>query len=432
MAGILVEPGEASMNAENPARSTKQEHPSIVVLSSLFPSDARPLAGIFIRERMFRVGAHLPLAVVAPQAWFPGQGVLRRFRPHFRPVAPLHEWQNGIEVFRPRYLSVPAVLKRWDGFLMAVGARAIVRRLKAEGRCDIIDSHFGYPDGYAAALLGRWLTLPMTITMRGTEVRHAAMPALRRRLKRGLEWATRIFAVAESLKCVATSLGIIPQRVLVVGNGVDTERFHAVDRATARKALDLPGDSIVLVSVGGLCERKGFHRVIDCLPYLVGRYPNLQFVVAGGPSPEGDWTDRLQRLVKDRGVGAHVRFLGPVQPQELKVVLSAADVFVLATRNEGWANVLLEAMACGLPVIATDVGGNREVVRDRFLGTIVPFGDQQALSTALESAIAQKWDRDRIIEYARANSWGSRVAQLMSEFEFIYATSELPMQSKCA
>ena len=143
--------------------------PHVVVLSSLFPSRVQPGAGLFVRERMFRVGAHLPLAVVAPQPWFPLQRLLRLVKPGYRPGAPRHENQQGHDVWFPRFFSLPGAFRQLDGWFMALGAWPHLARLKREGRLDLIDAHFGYPDGFAATLLGRWLGVPVTITLRGTE-----------------------------------------------------------------------------------------------------------------------------------------------------------------------------------------------------------------------------------------------------------------------
>ena len=390
--------------------------PHIVVFSSLFPSQLQPGAGLFIRERMFRVGRRLPLAVVAPSPWFPLQGLIRRWRPGFRPGAPPHETQQDQSVWYPRYFSVPGVLKRLDGFFMALGAWPRLRRLQREGRLDVLDAHFGYPDGYAATLLGRWLKVPVTITLRGTETRHAADPALRPLLARALQGAARVFTVSESLRQVALGLGIPPDRVRVVGNGVDLERFQPVDRAQARSALGLPLNASVLISVGGLCERKGFHRVIACLPALRALGTDAHLLVVGGPSPEGDWTDQLHAQVRELGLADRVHFTGPLPPQDLPRVLSAADVFVLATRNEGWANVFLEAMAIGLPVVTTNVGGNAEVVCRPELGRVLPFGDEAALTAALQEALGGVWDHAQIRQYAQANTWSLRVDVLEAEF----------------
>ena len=373
------------------------------------------MAGVFVRERMFRVGRHLPLAVVAPVPWSPLDALVRIARPSFRPGAPKSDVQDGIEVHYPRFFSLPGVLKRADGFFMALGAWPTLRRLRRAGRLDVIDAHFGYPDGYAASLLARWLGVPFTVTVRGTEARHARAPALRKRLARALTRAARVFSVSDSLRRVALDVGLAADRVRVVGNGVDCERFAPVDRAAARRELGLPEHARVLISVCGLVPRKGVHRVIDALPALRATYPDLVYLVVGGASPEGDMTAALTARAHALGLDDRVRFQGPVAPAKLALPLSAADVFVLATANEGWANVFLEAMACGLPVITTDVGGNAEVVCDPSLGRIVPFGDADALVEALREALALPWDRAAIRRYAEANAWNGRVAVLVEE-----------------
>jgi glycosyltransferase involved in cell wall biosynthesis len=401
------------------------EEPHLVVLSSLFPSGRQPTAGLFVRERMFRVGRRLPMAVVSPKAWFPLQSVLRRWRPGFRPGAPELELQQGTEVWFPRFLSLPGLLKRFDGFFMAIGAFARMRQLKRSGRLDILDAHFAYPDGFAASLLGRWLNVPVTVTLRGTEARHARDPVLRPLLQRSLTRVDHVFAVSESLRQVALELGVPENHATVVGNGVDIDRFRIVSRDQARLELGLPASAPVLITVGGLVERKGFHRVIACLPTLRQRFPDLQYLIVGGPSPEGDWTDRLQEQCRSMELTDCVHFLGPLPPDRLSGVLSAADVFVLSTRNEGWANVFLEAMACGLPVIATDVGGNREVVSSPDLGEIVPFDKAESLCAAIAKALHHPWDRARIRRHAEENTWDRRVTVLEAHFRDIHRQATL-------
>jgi glycosyltransferase involved in cell wall biosynthesis len=203
----------------------------------------------------------------------------------------------------------------------------------------------------------------------------------------------------------------------VIGNGVDPGRFHPVSKPQARSSLGLPQSVPVLISVGGLVERKGFHRVIECLPALRERFPGLRYLVVGGGSAEGDIEARLRAQVANLGLQDSVRFLGAMRPEELRVPLSAADLFVLATSNEGCANVLLEAMACGLPVVTTDVGGNAEVVCRPALGILVPFGDRAALRNAIQAALDSAWNREAIIEHARAHGWDTRTAALVEEFE---------------
>ena len=391
--------------------------PRLVVFSTLFPNSEQPAAGLFIRERMFRVGKHLPLVVVAPQPWFPFQGLIRLWRPHFRPPLPNKEIQQGIPVYHPKFISIPGLFKSLDGVLLALSVYPFMKRLRREFEYDVIDSHFGYPDGFAATRLGNWLKLPITITMRGTEVRHAQDVRLGPLLKKALSAATRIFTVADSLRQIALGLGVEQDKVTVMANGVDIEKFTPVDKLQSRAELGLPEDAKVMITVGGLVERKGFHRVLEVMPALLKQFPNLYYLIVGGASAEGDWSERLKTMVKEMKLDDRVRFLGVMPADKLKGPLSAADLFVLSTRNEGWANVLLEAMGCGVPVVATDVGGNKEVVAKPEVGEIVPFDDSEALKQALILSLNKQWSAEAIIKYARDNSWETRIGKLVSEFE---------------
>jgi glycosyltransferase involved in cell wall biosynthesis len=385
---------------------------------------------LFIRERMFRVGAHLPVTVVSPQPWFPFQGLIRLWRPHFRPAQPRFEYQQGIPVHRPRYLSFPGIFKHWEGRLMALGVLPLVSRLRREPGFDLIDAHFAYPEGYAASLLGKWLNRGMTITLRGTEARMLQSPPLRRRILTALGRARRVFSVADALRQKAIQTGATGSGIQVVGNGVDTRKFYPVNQYQARKELGLPSQGRYLVSVGGLVERKGFHRVIEVLPQLLERFPDLHYLIVGGSSSEGSWEDRLRAQVQQLGLADQVHFLGVFPPERLYLPLSAADCFVLATSNEGWANVFLEAMACGLPVVTTDVGGNREVVCESGLGRLVPFGDRESLRKVLVESLEAEWDSTFIRAHAEANCWEVRVRVLVTAFTELVGSGPNPVRAR--
>jgi len=383
----------------------------LLVFTSLFPSKVQPGAGLFIRERLFRVGKHLPLVVVSPVPC-----LIRYFKPGYRPQPPKLEEQQGVMVYHPRFLAVPGVLRRLDGLSMALCSLFLLLRLQRSFKFTVIDSHFAWPDGYAATLLGRWLRVPVTITLRGTEVPHSKDSLKRTKILQALSRAVRVFAVADSLKRHVVGLGARAEKIQVVGNGVDTERFVKECQVEARERFDLPVDAQVLVTVGGLVERKGFHRVIELMPALLEEFPRLYYLVVGGACAEGDWRERLESQASELGVRDRVLFTGAVAPDELRWPLSAADVFVLPTSNEGWANVFLEAMACGLPVVTSDVGGNPEVVCNDELGTIVPFGQPPLLHKAIVNALNKKWQREGIMTYAKNNSWDHRVEHLLTAF----------------
>ena len=390
--------------------------PRLLVFSSLFPSPADPNAGVFIRERMFRVAQHLPIVVVSPKAWSPFDWLIRLRKPRFRPVAPRVEVQQGITVYSPRFFSLPGVLKHWDSTFMALGSYFTVRKLQREFGFDIIDAHFGYPDGHAASVLAKWFNTPLTITLRGSEKTYAETPSFRKRINQGLLTAAKVIGVSDSLRRLAVTLGTPEAKTMAIGNAVDSHRFQPVDRNEARRRFGLNEADPVIVSVGWLIERKGYHRVIEVMPDLIKQQPNLRYLIVGGATGADSMETQLKQQVADLGLQNHVHFLGPMKPDELKWPLSAADLFVLATRREGWANVFLEAMACGLPVVTTDVDGNPEVVCKPELGETVPFGDAPALQAAIARSLDKTWDNAAIRRYAEENSWDNRIATLCTVF----------------
>ncbi len=389
--------------------------PRIVVFSSLFPSEVAPTAGVFIRERMFRVAKHLPMVVVAPQAWSPFDWVIRFLRKGYRVQAPGYEVMDGVPVHRPLVLSVPGVFKRWDGWLMARGCRGLMRRLQAEFRPDMIDAHFLYPDGYAASLLAKELGLPLTITIRGSKDEWLIGTDREPMLRAAMMAATRLIAVSQALKNnVAIKLGVDEAKVTVIGNGVDLAKFHPVDKFEARKRLGIAPDARVLIGVGNLIPTKGFHRIIPLLPALRLEHPALVYLIVGDSATHSNMRQTLEALAREHGVEDMVRFCGRQPHDELKWYYGAADLFAQATEFEGWSNVFLEAMGCGLPVITTRVGGNAEVVAEAAVGELVDYWDPAAFGEAISRALSRAWDREAIIAYARSNTWDHKIDRLVA------------------
>jgi teichuronic acid biosynthesis glycosyltransferase TuaC len=402
----------------------------VLVFSSLFPSRQAPHAGAFIRERMFRVGKFVPIVVVAPQPWFPLDGLIRRFRKSYRPVAPRFEMMDSIEVHRPRFLCVPGYFKGLDGWLMTLGARSSVRRLCAEKNIELIDAHFLFPDGFAASKLAKAQNLPLTVTIRGSKDEWLIGTLREKFLKSTLKAAARVVSVSAALQLnVAKKLDTSPEKCIVIGNGVDLDKFGPVPKDEARAALGLGSDAKVIISVGGLVERKGFHRIIPLLPRIRQQFPNLIFLIVGGGTTQDDMTGKLRSLAQEHGVIDIVKFCGSQAPEKLKWFYGAADVFALATSHEGWANVFLESMACGLPVITTEVGGNAEVVTNSGLGTLVPYFDEDKFCDALISGLRKDWDRETIIAYAKSNTWDDRVAAVLDTFSEVLGRGQAAQQT---
>jgi glycosyltransferase involved in cell wall biosynthesis len=396
----------------------------VLVLSNVYPNPKRPAFGIFIHERMRRVARHADLRVVAPIPWFPANAAIRG--PHVAGL-PAVEERDGVCVLHPRFFCIPRVAKWLDGGLYAASLAPVLVGLRRRFPFDVVDAHFAYPDGVAAVLLGGLFSVPVVITLRGSIVRLSGYPLHRPQLRFALRRAQRVIAVSRSLKAVAVGLGIPPDKIRVIPNGVDALRFRPLDRHRARAACQLPPGRRVLLSVGGVYAGKGHHLALQAVASLRARHPDLLYVMVGG-EPAGDgYAARLRRDVAAAGLSDHVRFAGPRSPDELPLWYAAADLFCLATRSEGWANVLLESIACGVPVVTTRVGGNAEIVRDGLDGYLVPHGDVVALAGAIERALARNWDRTALIDHARRHDWEQAGADAAEELErAVLAAGDVP------
>ena len=374
-----------------------------LLFSTLYPSSVRPTHGIFVETRLRELlkTGQVETRVVAPVPWFPSTA--ERWGGYARMArTPLRETRHGIEVLHPRYLQLPKVGMTSAPLLMALGARTTLRRLIDSGfDFDVIDAHYYYPDGVAAALLGRWFGKPVTVTARGTDIN--LIPG-HRGPRKLLQWAgahvSASIGVSAALVERMRALAFDPTRLHVMRNGVDLERFSPHNTAAMRQALGIHGGP-VLLTVGNLHEHKGQRLVVEALARLRQQHAGAQLLVVG----EGPDRALLQASAAALGLADAVRFVGVVPNTDLARWYSAADVLLLASSREGWPNVLLEAMACGTPVVASDVGGVREIVQTAVAGRVVAQRTPQAFADALAALLAAPAERSAVRAYAAQFGW---------------------------
>lgn len=369
----------------------------VLTFTTLYPSEARPRHGIFVEtrlaaiQRVTGVDAH----VIAPVPWFPGVHTGERRR---GAATAKEEMRLGNRVLYPRYWSPPGVGMYIQPWTLAAAAIRTLRRLAAQGIAfDVIDAHYFYPDGAAAAIVARWLGKPLVITARGSDVNLLSQFMWPRRLiLRAARQARGIITVSAALSARLCDLGVDPGRISVVRNGVDLSRFAPVDRLAARQRLGLP-DGPLIMSIGNLVPEKGHDIVLDALARLPGVHG---LVVGTGPQHRP-----LQDRIAANALSSRVTLL-PEQPQaELKWLYGAADLVVLASSREGMPNVLLEALACGTPVVAAAVGGVPEIVTEPAAGRVVAERTPAAFAAAIGDLLATPSERSATRRYAERFDW---------------------------
>lgn len=382
-------------------RPVDEQNPMIriVTFSSLYPSSVKPNHGIFVETRLRELlkTGEVEARVVAPVPWFFSTDP--KFGDYARMArTPSRETLNGIDIQHPRYFLPPKIGMNVSPFLMAVGAARALRRLLDEGyEFDLIDAHYFYPDGVAAALLAKWFKKPFVVTARGSDINQISDYSIPRKL---IVWASRhahaSIAVSNALSNKLARIGAERSKLVVLRNGVDTQRFRPVPMADARVELGWP-DEPTLLSVGNLVESKGHHIAIE----LLTRSPGFRLSIVGhGPERES-----LERLARRLGVTGRVMFAGQVAQERLPIYYSAADILILASSREGWPNVLLESMACGTPVLSTNVGGIPEILTVPTVGRLTADRSAVGFSALLEDLWAHYPARSAVRGHAERFSW---------------------------
>ena len=370
---------------------------SLLTVSTLFPNPVQKAHGAFVAARLRELIAsgQARAEVLAPVAWvpswlsYPGAANLH--------LIPRMRQDGALRIHHPRYLVIPKIGMTLTPHTLFWTLRDSLAALLDQGhRFDLIDAHYFYPDGVAAVWLGRHFGIPVSITARGTDLNLIPdFPKPRRMIVEAAAQADGLITVCQALKDRLVELGTSADRVTVLRNGVDLKRFQPLDRTDARAALGCTRRT--LGSVGLLIERKGHHHIIQALASL----PDTDLLIVG----DGPERGALERLAKTCGVADRVRFLGLVEQSQLARVYSAMDALVLASSREGWANVLLEAMACGTPVVASSVWGTPEVVAAPAAGVLMPSLDAHGVVAGVERLFAAYPDRGQTRGYAEQFSW---------------------------
>ena len=367
-----------------------------LVFSTLYPNRAQPNHGVFVENRLRHTLAEGGIAatVLAPVPWFPfSHPVFGQYAVYAR--VPATETRHGLTIFHPRFPIVAKIGTRLTPYFLYRAARRALARM-GDAKFDLIDAHYFYPDGVAAAWLARDLKLPLLITGRGTDLTLIpGSPHERAQIQSAAKQASALITVCEDLKDRLVELGEPASRIVTLRNGVDLARFSPGDRTAARARLGLSG--FTLLSVGSLIPRKGHELIIAALAEL----PDAQLLIAGA----GPMRAELEQIAQTKGVAPRVRFLGEIAHDALSEAYRAADIFVLASSREGWANVLLEAMASGTPVVATNVNGTPEVLRDPKLSVMVEERSAAALAKAILRLRQIAPDRGAVRAYAEQFSW---------------------------
>jgi len=383
---------------------------NILTVTTLYPNEKQFRHGVFIETRLRHLvqTGEIKARVVAPVPWFPFKGDLFKQYAVYADV-PKFENRHDIDIYHPRYLVIPKIGMLLTPFFMAISLYFQIKQLNKQEKIDLIDAHYFFPDGVAVALVNKLLKIPFIISARGTDINLIPEYKIPRKM---ILWAAdqaqASVTVCNALKDSMIEMGAEEEKIHVYRNGVDLDLFRLLDKQQCREKYQL--NKKILVSVGHLIERKGHHLIIEAMQLL----PDYQLLIVGG----GEDEKSLKALVETLNISKQVTFLGEKKQQDLTEIYNAADAMVLASSREGWANVLLESMACGTPVVATDIWGTPEVVQNSNAGVLVKRTSDK-IAEGIKVLFKNHPKREDTRKYAEQFSWDSTTQGLLKLFKIV-------------
>ncbi len=352
---------------------------NILTLSTLFPNAASPNFGIFVERQTAELAsrAEADVTIINPIGIPPLP--LRGLAP-YRALAdlPEHEHWRGLDVHRPRFRLIPKIGGSRNPERIAKAIMPLVKKLHHAKPFDLIDAEFFHPDGAAATRLADELGIPFTVKARGADIHHWGGDAkCLPQILTAADKASGLLAVSKALKQDMVDLGMEGDKISVHYTGLNSQKFVPVDRAAMKRELDVPGP--LFICVGALIQRKNQALVIEAMQC----FPDATLMLAG----KGEEEKAYRALADKLGVQDRVRFLGNVPHDELPGLIAAAEISILPSKSEGLANAWVESLSCGTPIIISEAGGARELVRSEIAGRIVEQ-NSLAIANAIKAILA--------------------------------------------
>lgn len=375
----------------------------ILTLSTLFPNAAKPNFGIFVERQTLGLSKRegFNVTVINPIGIPPWPlSLLERYEPLNGLAA--HENWRGLNVYRPRFSLIPAIGGRFNPKLIVKAILPLIKKLHKEQPFDLVDAEFFYPDGPAAMHIADALKIPFSIKSRGADIHHWGQAAgSKEQIMMAANRADGLLAVSQALKRDMINLGMSEDKITVHYTGMDHSRFHPRDRKIEKAKLGVSGPLIICVAA--LVERKNQHIIIEAMQDLKG----VTLMFAGmGPA-----RSKFEMLAKKYNVDEQVHFLGAVDHDKLPSIIAAADVSCLVSESEGLANAWVESLACGTPLILSDVGGARELVKDETVGYIVERNCQNVVQ-AIRKLLDNPRDPNEVAQSVAHFSWDENAEKM--------------------
>lgn len=372
----------------------------LLIITNLFPNNKEPTRGIFNKQQFLELAKLCELKVIAPLPW------------HYRRDIPKEEIMENIEIYHPRYLMIPKLGRSLYGLFFYLSLGKFVKKIQNDFNFDLILATWAYPDGFGSYLIARALNKPIVIKVHGSDININTKHWLRRKMvSYALKNSNGVFSVSNALKERMVDIGVPKDKISVITNGVDTDLFKPMNQKECREKLNLLVNKKIILFVGNLVPVKGVDYLISAFSKVVATgLTDLRLVIIG----EGPLKEKLLQETKTKNIHAIIDFVGKKPHAEIPYWMNAADLFCLPSHSEGCPNVLLEAIACQRPIVASNIRGISDLVSSSQNKVLFKPGNSDELGRGILNILNKPQIQNDVINNNFSISWAQNAKNMFN------------------
>ncbi len=387
---------------------------NVLLVTNLFPTPADPERGVFTLQLAKRLNKICNLTVVCPLPYFPDIFFLKKFKKYQQySLVPYEYTIDGIKVYSPKYPLIPKLSESRHAYFMSLGLKKCIKKLHKKIAFDTVNSQWLYPDSCAVNIAIKGLNISHVATGLGCDINHDMHETGKKDIIiNALETANAITVVSNSLKDELIDAGFSEKKITVIPNGVDISKFNPLPEQECRQLLGIDLKTPVILYVGRLSSEKNIKSLIKTSSVLVQKGYKFNLYIIG----DGPLQSELKYLTEKFNISEHVFFMGNIEHEEIIKWMAACNYFCLPSLREGCPNVVLEALSCGRPVIASRVGAIPDIVNENTGVLFIP-DDIDSMTTGFEKAFNKTWNEKVISNSVTELSWENAAEKYLNIFD---------------
>jgi glycosyltransferase involved in cell wall biosynthesis len=389
---------------------------NLMIIANRYPHAKDKISGVFVFSQVEELKKKFEKILVVALTPYVPEFIAKRMEAKRTMESGARNYcYDNVEVHFTRNLVLPnETLKRYRGWQGYKSAKGILKKTKFKP--DLIHAHFTWPSGYVARRLKEDFGIPFVVTGHGWDIydlpfRNEYYMKLARKT---MSMADYVITVSKTTKdFIINKLQIKNKNITVIPNGYDQKLFHSLDKNIVRNLLGLPINKIIVLSVGNLQPVKGHIYLVEAANKILKERSDLLFLIIG----DGVERANLEKKIKKYGIKKNFILIGAKPFNEIPNWMDACDFLVIPSRNEAGPAVLFEALACGKPVIGTNVGILPEILKNKKLGIVVPAKNVKALVIGISQMLDNKWNSNYIQQYVKKFTWENIARQILEIYD---------------